>query len=543
MIKVPCACSGSTCFPLLPQRPAVRDIKSDCSTGHTIRRKMQLKSNYRAPRRASCAATASSSASDQQPAQGDTSPPTAVAERSPTAGKKGRAKLEFIESDLPNSRKQFTVTLPANVVKKYFDLAVNEFRETSQPSGFRKGSKVPDDILFRNIDGGIDTVKNAALEEMIQRYMPQVLEKYQDVVLSESLRIDTPSKELIAAFDVKQPLSFVISIDIAPVLTWKAPYSDIEIEVDAPNNEADTEVIIQNMLKQLQKDHGVMRIVEGRGLQRGDMSRISFNAFEADGGRQIEGAAQSFMNLDTETADEKYIPGLVAGMEGMVVGESRVIPIVFPDNWVPKELANLKANCEVTLKELFKTELAELNDTLVQKVFPNLGTVEKLKAELTEATQQQAASQLHQLVVDKLARAVGDLVDADLPEAMINNTGEQEFQAHLMRLTLEKKISPEMVGQLATPGLRDNYIKHNREHIEGLTRSTIGFESIFMEQNLQVSDQEVMEEVKRGADQFEVSGTEYDQDRLMEQALETCKGNVTLEYLEKSCNITVNPKP
>jgi hypothetical protein len=65
-----------------------------------------------------------------------------VAERSPTAGKKGRAKLEFIESDLPNSRKQFTVTLPANVVKKYFDLAVNEFRETSQPSGFRKGSKV-----------------------------------------------------------------------------------------------------------------------------------------------------------------------------------------------------------------------------------------------------------------------------------------------------------------------------------------------------------------------------------------------------------------
>jgi hypothetical protein len=68
----------------------------------------------------------------------------------------------------------------------------------------------------------------------------------------------------------------------------------------------------------------------------------------------------------------------------------------------------------------------QLNDTLVQKVFPNLGTVEKLKAELTEATQQQAASQLHQLVVDKLARAVGDLVDADLPEAMINNTGEQE---------------------------------------------------------------------------------------------------------------------
>ena len=49
--------------------------------------------------------------------------------------------------------------------------------------------------------------------------------------------------------------------------------------------------------------------------------------------------------------------GLVAAMEGMVVGEQREVGIVFPDKWVPQALAGVGATCDVKVKELFLCDL------------------------------------------------------------------------------------------------------------------------------------------------------------------------------------------
>lgn len=493
-----------------------------------------------APRHVSCAASRSSSTSEQRSAPAGFNTPVAPSKAPKQA--KGVIQLEIAEKDLPKSRKQFTVTIPATSVRKFFDAAVKEFRETQRPSGFRKGSKIPDDILFRSIDGGLNTVKETALEQLLHRSLPQVLAKYDALAYSDSLQVDSPQDELVAAFDVKKPLTFSVSIDIAPVLSWREPYKQIEIEVDAPSNEEDNAVSVEKMIRRFRKDHGTMRIVQGRGLQRGDMARCSFDATTSVDGKPIPGAAQSNMNLDTATSDDTYIPGLAAGLEGMVVGDSRVVPIVFPDDWVPEQLANMKADCSVTLKELFVTELAELDNELVKKHIPDCDNVDDFQSQLMEATQLEAAAQMHHLVVDSLAIAVAERVVADLPESVIHSTGQQEFQAHLIRLQQEDKIAPEMIAQLATEPMMNNYIDHNRERIERVSRSIMGFESIFQEEGLRVSENDVREEMQRTAQQFESSGTEYDEERLQEQAIETCKGNATLEFLQSVCSITVNPK-
>lgn len=57
--------------------------------------------------------------------------------------KKDAFPVEWVEKDLPKSRKQFIVTIPATGVRRFFDAAIQHFRNTEpMPSGFRKGAKV-----------------------------------------------------------------------------------------------------------------------------------------------------------------------------------------------------------------------------------------------------------------------------------------------------------------------------------------------------------------------------------------------------------------
>lgn len=56
-----------------------------------------------------------------------------------------------------------------------------------------------------------------------------------------------------------------------------------------------------------------------------------------------------------------------------------------------------------------------------------------------------------------------------------------------------------------------------------MARSTMGFESIFVQEGLSVAEEDLKREIKMGVDQFKASGSEYDQEKLHEQALETCK--------------------
>lgn len=63
----------------------------------------------------------------------------------------------------------------------------------------------------------------------------------------------------------------------------------------------------------------------------------------------------------------------------------------------------------------------------------------------------------------------------------------------------------------------------SRERIEKLARSTMGFESIFNQEGLTVSPEDLQREMNMSIEQFTASGTEFDQEKLQEQAIETCK--------------------
>lgn len=57
----------------------------------------------------------------------------------------------------------------------------------------------------------------------------QALKEYKAIGISNSEKIESPFEELIDGFNVDAPLVFTIGLDVAPQLTWSAPYRDIQV--------------------------------------------------------------------------------------------------------------------------------------------------------------------------------------------------------------------------------------------------------------------------------------------------------------------------
>ena len=61
----------------------------------------------------------------------------------------------------------------------------------------------------------------------------QALSRWEADAIAESVSIDSPIDDLVAAFDENKPLQYLIGVDVAPAVSWKAPYREISVGVAA----------------------------------------------------------------------------------------------------------------------------------------------------------------------------------------------------------------------------------------------------------------------------------------------------------------------
>eukprot|EP00208_Stichococcus_sp_RCC1054_P004255 CAMPEP_0206139378 /NCGR_PEP_ID=MMETSP1473-20131121/5719_1 /ASSEMBLY_ACC=CAM_ASM_001109 /TAXON_ID=1461547 /ORGANISM="Stichococcus sp, Strain RCC1054" /LENGTH=542 /DNA_ID=CAMNT_0053533143 /DNA_START=35 /DNA_END=1663 /DNA_ORIENTATION=- len=531
---LPCT-TGRACMPVLVRRPAFRSApQAAMHVAHlqgqrrhveAIRRRCSASQNlsffcgiFKAAVRSSISTAAASSQSTEANVAYD---------------------IQIKEKLLHDSRVQVTVTVPPQASQVYFDAILWKKHDGPEPAGAQADRTIK---MLRMVHGNQTKIRQEAVEAILTATLPKALQKWEDSAINESLIIETQLKDMVKSFNADKPFTFVVSVDVSPQPTWKQPYRDIEIEVDAAGNEASDREKVETMLLQLQQDKSKLRIVQGRGLERGDIAICQFNAFRAETGEPIPGSQQANMRLNTATADTSYIPGLVAGMEGMVPGDRREVAVTFPDNWEPESLAGLAAKCDVVVKELFCYDLIELNDEFAKENIPQSTGIEDARQKLLEAQHLATAEATNNRVVEALGKAVSEAVELDVPQFLLRSTGEQEYQTYLLNMQREGKITKEIVTQLATEALMKNFIVHKRDYLEGLVRASLGFDDIFKQEKLQASDEEIEAEFKRAVADFDRVGHEYDEDKLREQARETIKGNKTLEFLIKTCKIKVNPK-
>jgi len=205
-------------------------------------------------------------------------------------------------------------------------------------------------------------------------------------------------------------------------------------------------------------------------------------------------AGGSATDMPIEVGGPGFIPGFTEQMEGMSVGDSRDIQVVFPLDYGSAELAGKRAVFSITGKKLQQRVPRAIDDELAKTVGQN--DLAGLQAQVKEGLQREydgmARMRLKRALLDKLA----DQASFPVPEGMVEGEFSQIWQRVEADLKSGRLDADDAGKDEAT--LRDEYRGIAQRRIRlGLLLSEIGRSN-----NIQVTPDELSRALRQEAARY-----------------------------------------
>ena len=170
------------------------------------------------------------------------------------------------------------------------------------------------------------------------------------------------------------------------------------------------------------------------------------------------------------------------------------VNVTFPEDYHAEDLKGKAALFKVTIKEIKEKEIPELDDEFASEVseFDTLDEYKAdIKAKLTEKKEKDAKNAKEEAVIDAI------IADAamEIPEAMLETQQRQIVQDFAQRLQMQG-LSLEQYFQFT--GLDSaKMLEQVKPQAERKIKSRLVLEAIVAAENIQASDEDYEEELKR----------------------------------------------
>jgi len=325
-----------------------------------------------------------------------------------------------------------------NSVKKALDDSYVYLQKYAVVDGFRKG-KVPMDVVKSKFSQN-------AKEESLRRILPEAIsialkkENLSPLFYPEVLSMDNNSDGSI---------KFNIKIEIAPSFTLSG-YKGLKLE-KKDIKVSDEE--INNYLNDL-----IERSSRYEKTDEIEAKKDSFVVIDYVGkidGVEFKGGKEK--NRFLSIAKNNFLPGFSDGIIGMKIGETKDINIKFPNEYHAKDLEGKDAIFSITLKEIRKKIMPDLNDEFVKKFGSNSVDEfkEKIKSQILFSKQQEENKRIEESFIDELI----EKNNIPVPRTMLKNEAE-----HIKEQTARYY---EMYGQkIDLSKMEDNFLKSAEKNIK-----------------------------------------------------------------------------
>lgn len=298
-------------------------------------------------------------------------------------------------------KRGYTVTVPASDLEARRSARLAELGRTVNLPGFRPG-KVPSSVVKQRYGAAVD---GEVMEQVVNETTSKLLDE-------QKIRPATqPRVELVSDAESKGDLEFKVELEILPEIAVP-DLSGLKLTRLTAKPE---EATIEKALGELAKRQRSFEVIEeDRVAGQGDVLAVDFVG-KLDGTPFDGGTAQ---DVNVEIGGEGFIPGFAEQIEGMKVGEEKVITVTFPADYNAAELAGKEATFDIKANALKKPVDPELDDELAKKIgFESLEQVRELIAKQAEGEY----AQLTRLRIKReLLDALADKTDFDAPESMVD---------------------------------------------------------------------------------------------------------------------------
>jgi trigger factor len=388
--------------------------------------------------------------------------------------------MKVTVEELSPSKRALNVEVAPEQVAATMEATLKELSRKIHVPGFRKG-KVPPEIIQRRFQSDIQ-------EEVLRELIP---DSYRQALTQVELTPVSQPRVEDVHFHAGEPLRYRAIVEVKPPVTMKE-YRGIPLERKAVEV---TDPEVDRALEFLREDAAEYAPMEGWPAMRDDLIVLDHEG--SIHGKPFKGG--SGKNLTLLLGRGGYLPGFEEQVVGLQKGDSKQFRLTFPADSPRKDLAGRTAEFRVTIKEVKKRRVPELNDEFARTA----GDVEsvaalrdKLRERLKARKVREQEAELKRTLLEKLAAAH----EVELPEALVEAEAASLLQ--------------EMLGTIRASGGRVQGLAENAEALSAKAselarrrvKESLLLDAVARQENLAVSDAEVEAEIEAMAAAYPAMG-------------------------------------
>ena len=310
--------------------------------------------------------------------------------------------------ELEDNKVKLSVEVEEQEFEKAVDAAFRKIAREVNIPGFRPG-KAPRRILEKRLGEGV--ARGQALNDAIPEYYASAVREHDvDVIAAPAIEI-TDGEEA-------GPVAFEAMVEVRPIVVVPG-YESLRITIASP--EASDEDI-DTQIDRMRAQYADLATVE-RPVAEGDFVTVDIEGSQDD--EPLEGlTAQDY---SYEVGSGGIVPELDEALVGASAGDELEFDAEHPD---PDEDG---LHFVVSLKEVKERVLPEPDDAWAAEA-SEFETVAELRDDLANRMTAVRKMQAQMSIREKVSDALAELVDVEVPEALVNQEMQQRLQDFAMRL-------------------------------------------------------------------------------------------------------------
>jgi len=323
--------------------------------------------------------------------------------------------MQTTVTELPESRVRVEAEVSPDEVERSVEQAAKELGKDLRMPGFRRG-KIPTPVVIKRF--GREAVLDQAVRGSLGRWYVDALED------SKIHPVGDPELDLGDLPGPGEPLKFHFEIGVRPTAKL-GKYKGLEVGRHEPEPDpADVDA----ELEQLRERGARLETVE-EPAQRSDF--VVMDYVGSIDGEEFEGGTGRDQMVELGTG--RLIPGFEEQLEGAAAGQERTVTVNFPDDYGAEHLQGKPAQFAVTIKEVKRKRLPELDDDFAIEAggFDSIDELrEDIASKLREAEERKAEADYREAVLD----AVADKAKVDVPDALVRARATELWERMLHSL-------------------------------------------------------------------------------------------------------------
>ena len=383
--------------------------------------------------------------------------------------------------EISSTQKQIAIEIEADAVRAVYDRISDRYAKGANVPGFRPGH-APRGVVRTRFK---DQIRTDVLRELLPDAVQKAISEYNIEALGEP-ELNLDNSEGLDQLGQK-PITFNVNVDVLPEIKLEKYKGLEETRRTRPVKDED----VDRVLEQLRESSASLQPVEDRGAQVGDTVTANFHGKFVD---TPEAEPINVEDVDVVLGSEGVVKAITDNLIGANPDDEKTFSVDYPEDFSAKGLAGKKVEYTVKVNALRIKELPDLDAEWAQSLGEEIESLDQLKEKIGADLEAQAKNEAEGKLRTDLLRSLVEAHQFDLPDRLVEHQTEHRFES-MVRDMIGHGIDPRN-PELDWEKARDSLKDQARYEL----RSSLLLEKIADEETIEVSDQEIEDEINAIAD-------------------------------------------